>query len=243
MKKTQIIPLTLMVLILSAISTFSSGCLYIDGIDGNGKVVKQTRPAGTFDALEISSAFDVFITQGSSPAITVEADENLLSCIRTDIIGNTLKIETDRPIHHSSCLKAYITVVKLQEIGLSGAVNLKSENKISGQELMISSSGASEGTLELAYERLSMEGSGASTFRLAGTVKQVRIDFSGASELHAFDLLTENMEIDVSGAGEADVNVSQNLRVDISGAADVRYKGNPQINQRISGASSLKKVD
>ena len=243
MKKVQFIPIMVLLLFLTALSTLSSGCQYLDSISGNGNVIKQNRPVGTFDALDVSSAFDIFITQGSSPALTVEADENLLPYIRTDVVGNTLKIETSKSIRHSHSLKVYVTVVTLRDIGISGAVTLNSENKISGQELTISCSGASEADLELAYERLSMDCSGASKLKLAGTVSQVRLDFSGASELRAFNLVADNMDIDVSGAGEADVNVLKNLNVDISGAADVRYKGTPQINQHISGAGSLRKAD
>ena len=55
--------------------------------------------------------------------------------------------------------------------------------------------------------------------------------------------MAENVKVEISGAGDADVYASVKLYVRASGAGSVIYKGNPGINQSISGAGSVKKVD
>ena len=42
-----------------------------------------------------------------------------------------------------------------------------------------------------------------------------------------------------SGAGSAEVNVSDELSGDISGAGDVSYRGNPSVNVDTSGIGSV----
>ena len=48
------------------------------GEHGNGNVVKQERKVAAFNAIDVSGAFDVYITQGSVQSVFVEADDNLL---------------------------------------------------------------------------------------------------------------------------------------------------------------------
>ena len=47
-------------------------------MSGNGNVKKETRNSGTFTKIHSSGTADVVITSGSSCAVTVEDDDNLL---------------------------------------------------------------------------------------------------------------------------------------------------------------------
>jgi hypothetical protein len=69
------------------------------------------------------------------------------------------------------------------------------------------------------------------------------MDLSGASDIFAFDMIAENYDIDISGAGNAHLNVSKRIRAEISGAGSIKYKGSPtEIDQQVSGAGSVTKV-
>jgi hypothetical protein len=68
------------------------------------------------------------------------------------------------------------------------------------------------------------------------------LESSGASEINAADLQAKSMNMDVSGASSASVNVSDDLNIEASGASEVRYKGSPNITQEVSGASSISKL-
>ena len=62
-----------------------------------------------------------------------------------------------------------------------------------------------------------------------------------ASRLDAVPLQTQTTELSISGAGRADVDVSESLKVAISGAGKVVYSGNPKrVEKDISGAGSIK---
>jgi hypothetical protein len=243
MKKSKLSSLFVLGAILMAVSTLSAGCNYLGGVTGNGNVIKQVRSVTAFTGIDVSSAFKVYLTQGTTNSVTVEADENLLQYIETKVEGNTLVVRCTKPIYHADKRNVYITFVNLNSIEISGAVDLVTQGKITGTELELGCSGASDVEMELGYSRVKIDCSGASKLKLSGTSENVSIGFSGASELHAYDFIVDNMEMDISGAGEANVNVTKNLRADISGAGEVRYKGTPVIDEHVSGAGSIKKVD
>jgi hypothetical protein len=214
------------------------------GERGNGNVVKQERKVSAFDAIEVSGAFDVYISLGSTQSVIVEADENLMPLIRTEVSGGILKIDNKKPIHDSKSLKVYLTVTDLKKIELSGAVDLQTQNKLTLNELEIEISGATDATLDLAVQKLVVSSSGGSKLKFSGMANKVDMDVSGAVDIHAFDLLAEIVSLSISGAGDAEINVTKELNAEISGAGTVRYKGDPaKVDSNVSGAGSIKKAD
>ncbi|MCK4678103.1 MAG: DUF2807 domain-containing protein [Bacteroidales bacterium] len=233
--------LFLVILLLSFLSV-SSGCHYfIEGVDGNGVVVSEDRPVKPFSAIQIGGAFEVILTQGDKVSLKIEADENLLDYIITDVRGGKLIIETEREIRNCKELKAYITFVELESLALSGAVEMMGEGRLEFDELNIDASGATEINMDITAEVLKMDVSGASEVALSGIADGVYIDASGASELSAGDLETRIFFLDISGAGDATIFVKERLDVTVSGAAHVTYLGDPEfVNRDVSGAGSIK---
>ena len=229
-------------LFLGMTSLFA-GCRMIGGTSGDGNVLKETRKVSSFNTIEVSGAFDIIIKQGASEEVTVETDQNILPLVRTDVSGNTLKIETRKPVHHTTMLKVYVTVKDLKMIDISGAVNVQSDGRLTVPELSIDGSGASDAKLDIAVQKLKLDCSGASKLKFTGTAGDVNMELSGASDIFGYDLAAENYDIEISGAGNAQINVSKKLHAEISGAGSVKYKGSPtEVDQSVSGAGSIRKV-
>lgn len=239
MKTTRTITLLLAFLMIAG-SGLMAGCIP-DGVKGDGDVVKEKREVSGFTSLEISSAFNVFLTQGRSESLTVEADKNLMEHIITEIKGDKLMIHTSKKgISKSTKMNIYLTFEQLEMIDVSGAVEVTGEGPMTFEELTFDGSGASEISMELTAEVLTADFSGASEIELIGSAKAAYFDLSGASEIDAYDFEIIHCELDVSGASEVKINVSKSLEVDISGAASVKYKGNPSVKSDVSGAASLR---
>jgi hypothetical protein len=67
---------------------------------------------------------------------------------------------------------------------------------------------------------------------------------TGASQLAADRLQTKTAEISTTGAGDADVAVTDTLKVAITGAGKVTYSGNPAtIKKQITGAGSVRRKE
>ncbi len=244
MKTTRFFPSLTLVLFFFGISGILAGCNVAGGVRGDGNVLKETRKVSPFDAIDVSGAFDIVLKQGTVEEVVVEADANLLPVIRTEVVGNTLRVETKKPVRHATTMKVFITVKDLRHMDVSGAVDIETEGRISVPELDIDASGASDSKLEIAVQRLSLDCSGASKIRFSGSAASLAMDLSGASDIFAYDLLTEMCDIEISGAGNAQLNVSKKIRAEISGAGSVKYKGSPsEVDQSVSGAGSIRKVE
>ena len=74
-----------------------------------------------------------------------------------------------------------------------------------------------------------------------GAASAQAADLSGAGSYLAVDLISDNVAVQVSGAGKAIVNAKTLLRADISGAGLVEYTGNPRLEQEISGIGKIRR--
>jgi hypothetical protein len=244
MKSMRIFSTFLLVSLFVGMTSLFAACNVIGGAHGDGNVLKETRKVSSFDAIEVSGAFDIILKQGATEEVTVESDANLLPLIRTEVMGGTLRIETKKPINHVTVMKVYVTVKDLKRIDVSGAVDISTDGRITVPELSIEASGASDSKLEIAVQKLRLDCSGASKMKFSGSATDVNMDLSGASDIFGYDLLAESYDIDISGAGNAQLNVSKRIRAEISGAGSVKYKGSPtEVDQSVSGAGSIKKVE
>ena len=235
------------ILAASSLLLFSS-CreIFAKRVRGNGNVTTQTRSAGEFNSIDVSGNIDVYVKQDSTASIKVEADENLQQYIETIDDGNVLRIKTEEGynLRSSRQIKVYVSSATFKKFGASGACNIFSEGNInSSSDMDIDLSGSCDATLDLTAPKISADVSGACTVKLKGQTKDFNVDGSGSTDIKCYDLLAENVDLDISGAGDAEVYASVKLTGDISGAASVQYKGNGQTDIHTSGATSVKKVD
>lgn len=215
-------------------------------VRGNGKISTENRTASSFSGVKVSGAIDLYVSNGASAAIRVEADENLMKYIIVENDGDMLKIRPKSGINlkPSRAIRVYVSAPSFSRLEASGACDIFSENKILSQgPLQIDLSGASDAKIDLNAPKVDVDVSGACSVTLKGETRDFTVEGSGSTDIKCYDLLAENTKVDISGAGNAQVFASVKLDVDVSGAADVKYKGNATVSQQVSGAGSVKKTD
>ncbi|RYF87098.1 MAG: DUF2807 domain-containing protein [Chitinophagaceae bacterium] len=226
-----------------------SSCRYMGGrrVEGNGKIVTREQSVGKFRTVDVSGALNVYLKQDSQQSVRVETDENLQEYLDIHESDGVLYIDTRNNVNldpSNDDIKIYVSAPEYRALHVSGASNIRGENKLSTPETFdIDLSGASGIDVDIKAPRVNAELSGASSIKLAGETKDLSIEGSGASEVKCFDLLAENTRIDVSGAFSAQVHASVQLDVEASGASEIKYKGSPSVKQSVSGASSISKAD
>src|SRR5436853_2255553 len=118
--------------------------LFINGLSAQ-KVINdanaESRKVTSFHALEVSSAFNVTLTQGNEESLAISANEKeYIEHIRTEVDKGVLKIwydEKNKWWPKNRKLKAYISVKNLDNIQLNGASNLKIEGQLTTSELKL----------------------------------------------------------------------------------------------------------
>jgi hypothetical protein len=213
---------------------------------GSGKIASETRPVSDFNAVAIRYPADVVIRQGESESLTIEADDNLLPQLRTQVSSGRLIIDNseqnwNKRVNATQPVRITLIVKDLGDLDLSGAGNVRIEG-LHTADLKVWISGAGELSLtDIAVTTLFCNSSGAASITATGTADTLTLEISGAGKFLAPDLSTQNADVQISGVGDASVWAKSKLTVDISGAGSVRYYGSPQVTQRISGAGSVNK--
>lgn len=240
MKRTLVLLFGLMV-ILSSCHSFEG-----ERVKGDGNITSEIRSGITgFDGVDVSGAIELHLVQGDF-SVKIETDKNLQDQIEVIKDGSRLKV---RPAHRTNLdptgkIKVYVSAPTLKYIGASGACSVTSEGKITTEEVMdIKLSGASNANLDIKALNVEVDASGACEITLRGETRNLSIEGSGSTSVRAFDLLAENTDVELSGAGDVDVFASVKLDANTSGSSSIRYKGNAAVSQHVSGSGSVKKVD
>lgn len=205
------------------------------------KRTKEIRDVESFSKVEADGAFTIYVAQGPASKVEIETTESQHDRITTKVSKDRLVLSSERNFWNNNKEKVivYLTVKDLEEINISGAVNISSQN-LKGSRLKVELSGATKTDLSLNYDFVGIDCSGASKTTLRGTAKELKFEGSGASKLEASTLKAQNVTVDISGAGKAEVYASETLDCDLSGAAKVEYAGNPKkITQDVSGAAKI----
>ena len=213
-------------------------------VTGSGNVTSESRTVGRFNGVRIGGAFKVVLTKGSTSALKIEAEDNILPKIETYVEGGTLviKLRDNWSFNTRGPMRAYITFTDLQSLDISGAVTATCEGTIEADRFTLDASGASNINLPFKVRELNTDVSGASKITLTGSAERFSLDASGATSLYAFGLSTGRSRLDLSGASKAEISVNEELNVDASGASKVTFRGSPRIQTiDASGASKVRK--
>ena len=213
---------TITTALVAACLLLVGGCRWL-GIQGNGKIQTGERPVSAFANIDARGGFEIE-WQNGTPALRITTDENLFRYIESSVSGDTLRLRTREQIRPSHGIKVVISSPTRTGAKLTGAVKLTVK--------------------QLSGPRFAVESSGAARVSLDGSVDQLLADMTGASELAASALQTKTAEISTTGAGDAEVAVTDTLKVAITGAGKVTYTGNPPtVEKHISGAGSVRHKD
>lgn len=191
------------------------------GIEGSGLSKTEKRDVAEFSSIEVEGVFQVEVTLQKDFDVQVEADDNLLEFIKTEVDGQTLKIETTKRLNLKNPLIVRISAPNIVGVGTSGVAQVTLTN--------------------INNDQLEIDSSGASRIKADGVTKSLIIDLSGASQFEADGLRSETARVEASGASRADIFVSNDLTAEVSGASKVYYSGNPKdLTKKTSGASCIR---
>ncbi len=209
-------------------------------IIGSETLVTQVRSHVPFHSVELFTVGTVNVRPGNEQRVAITVNDNILEFVRTMVSGGTLMINLDQGKRYSNLnLTVDLTMNDLEALSNSGAGSIIGTNPFAVDNVRLNLTGAGQITLQLDAAELDSTLSGAGNIVLNGAVGLHRIVHSAAGNILSFGLISETTNINLSGAGRAEVWVNQLLDVNISGAGSVYYKGRPTIVQNITGAGQL----
>lgn len=226
------------------IGMFNDGNVYFGpGEAGSGDLKTENRPVTDFHAIEISYPANVVITQGSAESLKIEAEDNILPGLKTQVRNGRLeifyKVENDKHVNPTKPVKITITVTNLDAVQFSSAGTLTLDGiKTDSLDFDLSGAGKVE-VNNLETQSLKVNLSGTGSMDASGVADQLDVNISGAGSFNGGDLHSQTVSINISGLGSATVWADKKLDANVSGAGSVNYYGSPSVSRNISGLGGV----
>ena len=207
------------------------------------------RHLSGFNAVDAGGSFDVYITQGSSESVRVEAPANVMGHIITKVKDGVLKLYNRNENWHLNDvfgthrkIAVYVTVKSLNAISATGSGDVFFKNGISSNSLRLNLNGSGDMSGKLNVKTLESSLSGSGDLRISGNAGSEMIEMSGSGDYHARDVQSATAAIRISGSGDAYLNVSNKLDASTSGSGDVHYTGSVRnVSSSKSGSGDIER--
>ena len=245
---------TLLFLLLISSMTFAQ-------VKGSGKVEKDdSRNIGDFTKIHVATGIDGFVKIGNENKVVLEADDNILKHIKTEVKDGELKVSLDKYAKKATTLKAYITVKKIEGLKATSGADLVVEGIITGDKLVAkvssgadmifsadvnvfdgnASSGADMEIGKLIAKKANIKTSSGSDIEIDnGEVEDLNANSSSSGDIEAYGLTVQHCNAKVSSGSDINIHVVQSLNANASSGGEVSYKGDPQVEKRKSSGGSI----
>jgi phage shock protein PspC (stress-responsive transcriptional regulator) len=199
-----------------------------------------------FDRINIGSAFIVNVRQGDEYNVRVSGKKEDIDDIRASVSGSELEVRFEngnffeRHFNREK-VRVDITMPSIAGLNFHGA----SESTVKGfdnnhnEDVDIEVSGAAQSEIDINAQKLTVSVNGAAELELNGRANKLEAEVSSAAKLRAFDFIAEEVDVDVSSAGLAEVHANQKLMAEASSSGRVLYRGEASVDSNTSSAGSV----
>ena len=225
------------------ITTSLNAQIFTKKIKGNGDLKTESRTISNFDKIGVAGSFDVKLKKGKEGSIIIEADENLMEYIITEVDGDKLKIKTKKgfQLRASKTIKITVSFSSIDAVSLAGSGYIFSEDNINSDNLKLSLAGSGDLNLKVSSNDLKTSIAGSGNITLTGNTNIFKASIAGSGNINAYELKTEMLKVSIAGSGNAKVNVINEINAVTTGSGNIYYKGNPKIEKIKSvGSGSIK---
>ncbi len=234
-------------------------------VRGDGIIEVETRRVTSFDQIENSTSFDIIYRKADTLGISINAEQNILDYIETNVYDNCLEITTSPG---SICLnyteKPLVTITSpsLKKIISSGSGAFLADN-LSGENISLKLSGSGDisvqnaagnsidiiltgsGNIKIEEAACSISDfliSGSGDIDISGDCVNGHLKITGSGNIYSYDFITNSTSVIISGSGNAYTTIEKYLNGLISGSGNIYVRGNPEIDQTVTGSGRIIKT-
>ncbi len=231
-------------IIISALF-FLSACDCPDdlGFDDGPLIEEELEFEDEITGIELDIQAEVILQQGDEQKVMIEARQDIIDEIETDVNNGTWRIGFDwfDWFHHD--IRIYVTLPSIEYIKQDSRGEIRTDGIFTQEqdlEVEIKSSGDVE--LEVYLKKLITQIEGRGDIILSGEVEQNEISMKGSGVLRAFGCKASETEIKLEGSGDAYLSVQNSLTGSLSGSGDIYYRGAPEVDIIVTGTGEVIEV-
>ncbi|MBK5203050.1 MAG: DUF2807 domain-containing protein [Prolixibacteraceae bacterium] len=211
---------------------------------------QENRKVSPFNGISLKISAELYLMQGNSQSVSINADASTLENLITEVKGHVLIIRSIKKDFFSSAkpnknIKIYITCPEISSISVMGTGNVFNKNLLTSRIIDLSVMGSGNIVLSgLNTESVkgTIMGSGKISLASRNVTNKFKLIISGSGYYKGSEFPAKNVNIKISGSGDAVVNATNDLDVHISGSGEVMYTGNPNITTAIIGSGKIKEL-
>lgn len=262
--------------------TFGTIACHAKKVKGNGNIITKEIQVSDYNEIKVGQGIESgnmsftkknksprfnYTQQSGSASLNITIDENLLPLLNIQSNGNILTIGTGMGTQiNPTQLEINSHSKELRKLGISGGMDFFLQSKLTGDNLEINASGASDVYLEnsvrisnlckislsgasdvkasnLECDKIECRSSGSSDIKMSGKANDGEYHCSGSSDIKSYDFVVKRLKCSASGSSDILTNVTEKLNASASGSSDIKYKGNPEVKKSSSGSSDIDHVN
>ena len=238
----------------------------VNTVRGSGTVVTENRDVSNISSVDLAMTGTLHITVGDKQSLAIEAEDNLMGYIQTDVNLGRLVIQTKQgtTLQPTKPINYLLTVTNISAITISsdgdietsdltsdpfsitisssGNLSISSLNSTSLQVKSSSSGNTVIGNLNSGSISVIISSSGNLEIQ-NGQVQQQNIRLSSSGEYRANALVSSVADVTISSSGSATIRVSDQLSGRISSSGNVYFIGNPLVNINITSSGKAIQIN
>lgn len=237
MKKLYVIIFVITVIILMFTSCYD---LSLRCIKGNGNVTQEYRIHENFDQVISEGSFSVYIQYDSVFEVEVEAEENLIQYIETEVKNARLYIEEreNRCLRSNEPIVIRIKMPEITAVKLTGSGDIICDS-VNTDIFDIDLVGSGDIDANVWADIIEADLTGSGEIYLVGEADETDFSIPGSGNIRSLELYQNECYAEIIGSGNIYVNVAEYLEVRITGSGNVYYLGNPVIDSQILGSGDI----
>jgi len=191
---------------------------------------------------------NLYLTQGTKNEVIIEADEDVMEKIETEVNGSALSITFEKWYNHrgSGRIDIFITVKNINSLVVSGSGDIIAKSAIKAENFDFVVSGSGSIVIDdLIVNNVHAVITGSGDVRIKGdkSANELEVTVTGSGDFEAGDLEFEDADLGITGSGSIYAFVNDELEAQITGSGKIYYKGNPLIDANITGSGKIRSYD
>ncbi len=194
-----------------------------------------------FTTLKVSTGVQVFLTQGDSESLKIDARGFDKKDIIAEVDGSELKISirlqgwlgTNKADKNTNrYVKAYLTARQLREITVSSGAQLTGEAPFQAEKLTLAAKSGATVTIALKATDVELSSGAGSTATVTGSAKTVSASASGGATIEANKLIAATCQAEATSGASVRVYAENELFLKASTGGSVDHSGPGRIVSR-----------
>ncbi len=184
---------------------------------------RETRDVDPFTSVAFSISGTLYISQGETHSVEIDADEEILEYIETVVGNGRLQIRGVQETGWFSWLRSgtrrsasadvYVTTPSLEGLSVAGSGDVIVHDTFTSDRFSVEIAGSGNIELPLEASDVSARIAGSGSMSLSGTAEDLSVNIAGSGDVRASDLQVARAEVRIAGSGDCHVYAREHLNV------------------------------